>query len=307
MPIVEVTDLTKTFSKLEAVKGVSFNIHEGEVFGFLGPNGAGKTTTISMLCTLIRPTSGSAKLNGYDVILDKNAVRRSIGLVFQDTTLDDHLTAEQNIMFHAFAYGVPRRTRISKTEELLTMLGLWDRKNDKISTYSGGMKRRLEIARGLVHLPEILFLDEPTLGLDPQTRNNIWKYVLKLRDEQSLTIFLTTHHMDEAEYSDRISIIDEGRIVAIDSPNSLKRRVDGDIVTIKSNEVGRIMDRLQNVFSLIPRLEGDNVVVQVTDGESFIPDFLRSYEGLIDSVSLSRPTLEDAFLDLTGRTIRDES
>ena len=254
MAVIDVNGLTKTFSNVRAVKDVSFTVSEGEVFGFLGPNGAGKTTTINMLCTLVRPTSGSATLNGYDVITDKNAVRRSIGLVFQETTLDDHLTAEQNIMFHALAYGVSKKSRIQKTEELLVLLGLWDRRKDKITTYSGGMKRRLEIARGLVHLPKILFLDEPTLGLDPQTRNNIWEYILKLRDEQGLTIFLTTHYMDEAEHSDRIAVIDDGRIVATDSPQSLKSQIQGDLVVINRQSWSRFLQSLEMLFHRLQKL-----------------------------------------------------
>ena len=305
MAVIDVNGLTKTFSNVRAVKDVSFTVSEGEVFGFLGPNGAGKTTTINMLCTLVRPTSGSATLNGYDVITDKNAVRRSIGLVFQETTLDDHLTAEQNIMFHALAYGVSKKSRIQKTEELLVLLGLWDRRKDKITTYSGGMKRRLEIARGLVHLPKILFLDEPTLGLDPQTRNNIWEYILKLRDEQGLTIFLTTHYMDEAEHSDRIAVIDDGRIVATDSPQSLKSQIQGDLVVIKSAQLEPISAKLRDAFSLTPKIMDEAVTVQVPDGETFIPRFLRAYEGDIHSIGLSRPTLEDVFLNLTGRHIRE--
>ena len=297
MAVIDVNGLTKTFSNVRAVKDVSFTVSEGEVFGFLGPNGAGKTTTINMLCTLVRPTSGSAILNGYDVITDKNAVRRSIGLVFQETTLDDHLTAEQNIMFHALAYGVSKKSRIQKTEELLVLLGLWDRRKDKITTYSGGMKRRLEIARGLVHLPKILFLDEPTLGLDPQTRNNIWEYILKLRDEQGLTIFLTTHYMDEAEHSDRIAVIDDGRIVATDSPQSLKSQIQGDLVVIKSAQLEPISAKLRDAFSLTPKIMDEAVTVQVPDGETFIPRF--------QSIGLSRPTLEDVFLNLTGRHIRE--
>ena len=305
MAVIDVNGLTKTFSNVRAVKDVSFTVSEGEVFGFLGPNGAGKTTTINMLCTLVRPTSGSAILNGYDVITDKNAVRRSIGLVFQETTLDEHLTAEQNIMFHALAYGVSKKSRIQKTEELLVLLGLWDRRKDKITTYSGGMKRRLEIARGLVHLPKILFLDEPTLGLDPQTRNNIWEYILKLRDEQGLTIFLTTHYMDEAEHSDRIAVIDDGRIVATDSPQSLKSQIQGDLVVIKSAQLEPISAKLRDAFSLTPKIMDEAVTVQVPDGETFIPRFLRGYEGDIQSIGFSRPTLEDVFLNLTGRHIRE--
>ena len=237
MSIISVQDLAKSFGKIEAVKGVSFEVEVGEIFGFLGPNGAGKTTTINMLCTLLKPGGGGATVNGHDIVREKNDVRRSIGLVFQDTTLDDYLTAEQNIMFHALAYGVPKKVRQERTKALLTLMGLWDRRKGHIRTYSGGMKRRLEIARGLIHLPRVLFLDEPTLGLDPQTRNRIWEYIRDLRREEDLTIFLTTHYMDEAENCDRIAVIDHGEIVALDTPDNLKSQVGGDLLTLRTDDI----------------------------------------------------------------------
>ena len=230
------TGLSATSAAREAVNGVSFNVEEGEVFGFLGPNGAGKTTTISMLCTLLEPTAGQAMVAGYDVVAKRTEVRRSIGLVFQDPTLDEYLTAIQNLRFHAYAYGVPRRIRDERIHELLTLMELWDRRGSSVREYSGGMKRRLEIARGLLHHPHILFLDEPTLGLDPQTRHRIWKYVLDLRRREGLTIFLTTHYMDEAENCDRIAIIDEGEIVALDRPDALKDSLGGDLVTLRTED-----------------------------------------------------------------------
>ena len=236
-----------------------------------------------MLCTLLRPTSGGATVAGSDIIKQKNAVRRSIGLVFQETTLDDHLTAEQNILFHALAYGVSSDVRKRRTKELLTLMGLWDRRKDKIRTYSGGMKRRLEIARGLVHLPQVLFLDEPTLGLDPQTRNRIWEYILGLREKEGLTIFLTTHYMDEAENSDRIAVIDNGKIVAMDTPTALKSQVS--LTSVNTN---------------------GTVSVRVTNGEEFVPQFVQGFGGTLRTIGLRRPTLEDVFLHVTGRQIRDE-
>ncbi|MBU7032388.1 MAG: ATP-binding cassette domain-containing protein, partial [Theionarchaea archaeon] len=221
--MIHVENLCKYFNGIKAVDGISFEVEKGEIFGFLGPNGAGKTTTIDVLCTLTRPTSGTASINGFNIQDNPDDVRRSIGLIFQDPSLDDRLTAEENLDFHGMIYDVPRPVREERKEDLLKMVDLWDRRKDQVKTFSGGMKRRLEIARGLLHQPHILFLDEPTLGLDPQTRNHIWKYVNRLRDESHMTIFMTTHYMDEAENCDRIAIIDHGKIVAIDTPETLKK------------------------------------------------------------------------------------
>ncbi|MFD0472213.1 ABC transporter ATP-binding protein [Nonomuraea thailandensis] len=215
---VSVRGLQKAYGKIEAVKGVDFEVRPGEVFGFLGPNGAGKTTTISMLCTLVNPTGGSATVAGHDVVRERDKVRRNIGLVFQDPTLDGYLSAEQNLRFHAELYGVPKSVVHDRIRTVMEMVALWDRKDAKVMTFSGGMKRRLEIARGLLHSPRVLFLDEPTVGLDPQTRSAIWGYINQLRLIEDITIFMTTHYMDEAEYCDRIAIIDHGRVVVIDSP-----------------------------------------------------------------------------------------
>ena len=237
--MIEVEHLVKRYGRLEAVRDVSFTVNEGEVFGFLGPNGAGKTTTINVLCTLLRPSAGRAIVAGYDVTRQRSEVRRSIGLVFQDPTLDEYLTAQQNLTFHAFAYGVPGDVRRQRMEELLTLVGLWDRRREQVSRYSGGMRRRLELVRGLLHRPRLLFLDEPTLGLDPQTRQRIWEYIAELRARDSLTVFLSTHYMDEAEHCDRIAIIDDGRIVALDTPDRLKPTVGGDVVTSRVEDSDR--------------------------------------------------------------------
>ena len=306
MPMIEVNNLSKRFRDFDAVSDVSFKVEKGEVFGFLGPNGAGKTTTINMLCTLLRPTSGGATVAGSDIVKEKNSVRRSIGLVFQETTLDDHLTAEQNILFHALAYGVRSDLRKLRTKELLMLMELWDRRKDKIRTYSGGMKRRLEIARGLVHLPQVLFLDEPTLGLDPQTRNRIWEYILGLREKEGLTIFLTTHYMDEAEHSDRIAVIDNGKIVAMDTPNALKSQVSGDTVTVSSDNNDLVGKELREKYSIPSAISNGAVNFRVPSGEEFIPQFVQGFDGNLQSIGLRRPTLEDVFLHVTGRQIRDE-
>lgn len=305
MNIIEVEELTKKFGKLVAVDKVSFQIAEGEVFGFLGPNGAGKTTTINMLCTLMAPTSGVATVNGYDVLRQQAEVRRSIGLVFQEPTLDEYLTAEQNLRFHAYAYKVPKEERESRISELLELVELSDRRKNKIGTFSGGMKRRLEMARGLLHSPRVLFLDEPTLGLDPQTRRHIWDHILTLRKKNNLTIFLTTHYMDEAEYSDRIAIIDYGQIVALDTPDELKDGIGGDVVTLKAEDNDAALVELKEKYDLSPTIENGTISFSVPHGEQFLPKLMRSLKSRIVSIGVRRPTLDDVFLKLTGHVIRD--
>jgi len=302
--VIEVHELGRSFGELEAVKDVSFAVAEDEVFGFLGPNGAGKTTTISMLCTLLRPSAGTATVNGFNIVEQRSDVRRSIGLVFQQTTLDDALTAEQNLRFHAYAYGVPADVRERRLRELLALVELSDRRGDRVRTFSGGMKRRLEIARGLLHHPRVLFLDEPTLGLDPQTRRRIWDYLAHLRMREGLTIFMTTHHMDEAEQCDRIAVIDHGEIVALDTPAGLKAAVGGDLITIDTPDREAAATELRDRFGLEPVVADGTISFQVEGGEAFLPDFVRTFGRPIDAIGLRRPTLDDAFLHLTGREIR---
>ncbi len=224
-PAVAVDGLRKRYGELEAVRGIDFAVQTGETFGFLGPNGAGKSTTINMLCTLVQPSGGSARVAGHDVVRERDEVRRNIGLVFQDTTLDGYLSAEQNLRLHAELYGMPRGAVAERMQQVMEMVGLWERRSSLVMTFSGGMKRRLEIARGLLHSPRVLFLDEPTVGLDPQTRSSIWSYISELKRDEDITIFLTTHYMDEAEYCDRIAIMDHGTIVALDTPQALKASV----------------------------------------------------------------------------------
>jgi ABC-2 type transport system ATP-binding protein len=305
MNVIEVDKLSRRFRKIDAVKDVSFFVEEGEIFGFLGPNGAGKTTTINVLCTLLRPTGGAARVNGFDVVRQRSDVRRSIGLVFQDTTLDESLSAEQNLRFHGYAYGIPADLREQRMRDLLTMVELWDRRKGQVRTFSGGMKRRLEIARGLLHHPKVLFLDEPTLGLDPQTRKHIWDYLLELRKREHLTIFLTTHYMDEAENCGRIAIIDHGSIVAIDTPDRLKNAVGGDLVTFSSADNEAAARVVRDRYGVDPAILDGHVRFQVASGEQFLPDFVREFPQRLLSVGLRRPTLEDVFLSLTGHEIRD--
>lgn len=306
MKVIQVEALTKLFGKLRAVDGVSFDVEKGEIFGFLGPNGAGKTTTINALCTILVPTSGRASVGGFDIATQVRQVQRSIGLVFQDSTVDEYLTAEQNLRFHGYAYGVPGDVIEKRIDELMTLVELSDRRKSKVATYSGGMKRRLELARGLLHRPQILFLDEPTLGLDPQTRRHIWEYVLELRREESLTVFLTTHYMDEAEYCDRIAVIDRGKIIALDTPERLKDGLGGDLVTIEAEDTGQAVAELKDRFGITPEI-GDGVVTfSVPRGNTFLPEFVRGFRSGLRSVSVRRPTLDDVFLQLTGHAIREQ-
>lgn len=304
--VIEATDLAKKFGRLEAVRGISFAVREGEIFGFLGPNGAGKTTAINILCTLLHPTGGRAKVNGYDVVRECNKVRQSIGLIFQEPTLDDYLTAEQNLRFHGYAYAVPKNVLEPRLRELMEMVELWDRRKAKIRTYSGGMKRRLEIARGLLHRPRVLFLDEPTLGLDPQTRRRIWDYIHDLRQRENLTIFMTTHYMDEAENCDRVAIMDYGRIVVMDTVARLKDTVGGDVISVKTGDNEEAVRVLEERYKLDPII-GDGVVsFSVPRGEEFLPGFVSDFPVPLSSVSLTRPTLEDVFLKFTGHSIREQ-
>ena len=305
--IIEVSQLVKKYDELTAVKEISFTVRRGEIFGFLGPNGAGKTTTINMLCTLLKPTSGRATLDGCDVVADRERVRESIGLVFQDPSLDDRLTARENLEFHAYAYRVPKAERGARIREVLEMVELMDREKDRVQTFSGGMKRRLEIARGLLHYPKVLFLDEPTIGLDPQTRNSIWAYIQDLKKRHDITIFLTTHYMDEAENCDRIAIIDYGEIIALDAPEGLKSEVGGDVVKLVTEDDAEAERVLMRDFGVSMIQDRDCLCFEVESGERFIPRFIRDFPLAVNSISLRRPTLDDVFLKLTGREIRPEN
>ena len=304
-PAIKVAGLTKNYGEIEAVRGIDFEVPVGETFGFLGPNGAGKSTTIKMLCTLARPTSGSARVAGHEVTAERDAVRRNIGLVFQDTTLDNYLTGAQNLRFHAALYGVPAAAVEPRMRQVLEMVGLWERRDSVVMTYSGGMKRRLEIARGLLHAPHVLFLDEPTVGLDPQTRASIWEYIGELKSREDITIFLTTHYMDEAEHCDRIAIIDHGKIVAIDTPEALKASVGKDRVQIHTADDQAAIAELAREFGIEAAMHEGAVTFSVSSGEQFVPRLFAGMSVPIKSVSVSRPTLDDVFMSYTGSTIRD--
>ena len=311
MGIIEARNLTRRFNGLTAVDHVNLDVEEGEVFGFLGPNGAGKTTTIKMLTTLLRPSEGEAKICGYDVVRQPSSVRRVIGVVFQEPALDDRLTGLENLDFHARLYGLNRREREERVEEVLELVGLKDRADELVENYSGGMKRRLEIARGLIHRPKVLFLDEPTLGLDVQTRRAIWEYVLKLNRMEGITVFLTTHYMEEADYlSHRVAIIDRGKILAVDKPKNLKDMIGGDIVIVSCSDPKSLARELgKSNWVKEVKVQGGEVNIYVDLGEKKIPDIIMTAERLgveIESVTLRKPTLEDVYLHFTGRRIREE-
>jgi len=307
-PAVAVRGLVKRYGAIEAVRGIDLEVARGETFGFLGPNGAGKSTTINILCTLVEPTDGEAEVVGLDVVRERAAVRRRIGLVFQDPTLDAPMSGEQNLRFHQELYGVDRRRAPARREEVMRMVGLWERRADPVATYSGGMRRRLEIARGLLHSPQVLFLDEPTIGLDPQTRGTIWDYVAELHRTEEITVFVTTHYMDEAEHCDRIAIMNEGRIVALDTPDALKAQVGADRVTITTDDDEAALRALRTEFGLEGAVREGAVSIAVADGAGFVPrlfDRLGSHRVTIRSVTVTRPSLDDVFLAHTGTTIRD--
>ncbi|MEM3670562.1 MAG: ATP-binding cassette domain-containing protein [Thermoprotei archaeon] len=310
---VEVKGLSKSFDgKTFAVNNVSFTVSKGEIFGFLGPNGAGKSTTIKMLTTVVRPTSGNAVVCGYDVIKEPAMVRRVIGVVPQEYTADEDLTGRENLMLVAGLYGVPKSEALRRTEELLQLVELTDAANRKVITYSGGMRRRLELAAGLINRPQLLFLDEPTLGLDVQTRAAIWKYIVSLKEEFKMTIFLTTHYLEEADsLCNRIAIIDHGRIIKIGTPSQLKSEVGGDIIEVK---VSGKADGLESVIASLPNVKDVKVSdstfrIKAASGEETAPtviDAVRSRGLTVSRISLTKPTLDEVYLELTGKSLREE-
>jgi ABC-2 type transport system ATP-binding protein len=308
---IETFDLTKRFGEVVAVDKLNIDVEQGEIFGLLGPNGTGKTTTISMLCTILKPTSGTAKVNGFDIVKQAKQVRKSIGIVFQDPSIDDRLTGKENLYMHANLYGVPPSEQKTRIDEVLKLVELEDRADDILRTYSGGMRRRLEIARGLIHYPKVLFLDEPTIGLDPQTREHIWKYIEELRKAHDITIVLTTHYMEEADkLSDRVAIIDYGKIVALDTPAKLKEALEGDVITIKSKDAEKLSLIIADKMSIHKaQVFGDKLELTVSKGEALLPRIVETAAESkinVEAVFLREPSLEDVFLHYTGRAIRTE-
>ncbi|MDD4857385.1 MAG: ATP-binding cassette domain-containing protein [Candidatus Krumholzibacteria bacterium] len=311
MDAIRVDNLTKRFDGLTAVDNVSFSVGEGELFGLLGPNGAGKTTTINMLSTLLKPTSGDAAVAGFSVTKDRDDVRKSIGIVFQEPALDSKLTGRENLEFHAMMYGIDKAERRRRIAEVLELVELSEKSRVLVENYSGGMKRRLEIARGLIQRPKVLFLDEPTLGLDAQTRRNIWDYIEKLNGEARVTIILTTHYMEEADFlCERIAIMDNGRFVALDTPPRLKDLLGGDVVCLEvEGDPGPLIDG----FKSLDWIKGcsrheETLNLTMEKGERRIPELItvaQRYGVSVACVQLRKPSLEDVFLHFTGRTIRD--
>ncbi|MFQ5442118.1 MAG: ATP-binding cassette domain-containing protein [Thermodesulfobacteriota bacterium] len=305
MPIISVDKLVKRYDGIEAVRGVSFEVRQGETFGFLGPNGAGKTTTINILCTLLGFDSGAVMVNGYDCKKNPRQVRSSIGLVFQEYTLDNQLTAYENLKFHCYMYNMDKKTTARRIDEILDVVGLSERSGGLVKDFSGGMKRRLEVARGLLHRPKVLFLDEPTLGLDPQTRSHVWDFIEKLKKNFGNTVFMTTHYMEEAEVCDRIAIIDDGRIIACAGPEELKKSLKGDTVYLHTSNDDEAAREIEEKLGLKPRVVEGGIVLLVEGAEKFIPRLFEVLSDEIISVNLKRPSLEEVFIHLTGRAIRD--
>ncbi len=303
--MITVEHLRKTFDQIVAVDDVTFRVGEGSIFGFLGPNGAGKTTTISILCTLLNPTAGSAHVNDFDCVNEPDRVRESIGIVFQDMTLDRDLTAYENLLFHAYLYRVRRSVRSQRINDALRFFDLYERKDDLVKRFSGGMKRKLEVARAIVHQPKILFLDEPTLGLDPQSRANLWEFVTRLPGSSGVTIFMTTHYMDEAEVCDQIAVIDRGKIIATGSPEELKRTIGGDVIYLRARDTRYAAEKIREIFDLQPVEKDGELFISHVKGDVCIPELVRALGENVISVRLQRPTLNDVFLKLTGKEIRD--
>ena len=306
--MIKIKNLVKKFGRITAVDNLSLDIEDNEVFGLLGSNGAGKTTTIHMLATLLKPTSGTATVNGYDIVSQPSKVRASIGIVFQAPSSDDMLTGFENLQLHALLYSVPRQQRRDRILSVLELVGLTDRKDDQVKTYSGGMRRRLDIARGLLHRPKVMFLDEPTLGLDPASRETMWKYVQKLVTEEKVTIILTTHYMEEADMlCDRIAIIDKGKIVALDTPAGLKAGLGGDIIKLKTGNGDWGPEKISKQFSFVRKAERVDgfVVLAVDNAKKDLPVLLQHIEA--ESAEFASPSLNDVFIRLTGRHIKEEA
>lgn len=299
--IIEVKNFTKCFGNFKAVDNISFNVKEGSIFAFLGPNGAGKSTTINTLCTITGKTEGELKINGYDVEKNKNEVRHQIGIVFQESTLDGKLTVEENLKFHCEFYNVPKNEIAERIEFVLKLVDLTNWRKSPVNSLSGGMKRRVEIARGLVHYPKVLFLDEPTTGLDPQTRANIWDYIIKLQKEKNITIFLTTHYMDEAEICDKIAIMNHGKIAAFDTPYNLKNQYTSNIMKLKVTD-NKLVSNFLKVNSIKYKFE-DNLFTIQSNLENTI-EIITKFKNLIADFEIKKGTLNDVFLAITGKEIR---
>ena len=300
---IEVVNFTKKFGNFAAVDGISFTVEEGSIFAFLGPNGAGKSTTINTLCTIQDKTSGELAICGNDVTRQKNRVRKDIGIVFQESTLDGKLTVEENLRLHCDFYHVPRRQVDERIDFVLDLVDIQDWKKAPTETLSGGMKRRVEIARGLVHFPKVLFLDEPTTGLDPQTRANVWDYIQKLQKQKNITIFLTTHYMDEAEICHKVAIIDHGKIIAHDSPYNLKKKYTSTTLSLKVLTQGPLKAYLERRGFKFKH-ENDRFIVYATQVRDVL-EIISSFKDSIQDIEINKGTLNDVFIAITGKEIRE--
>lgn len=308
--MVETDNITKKYDDFIAVNNVNLKIPRNSVYGVLGPNGAGKTTLISMLCTILRPTSGAATVNGYDVVKNAKEVRSSIGIVFQSRALDDILTGREHLEMHASLYGVPSELRKERIEEVLDLIALGDKADEYTKTYSGGMKRRLEIGRGLIHHPKLLILDEPTLGLDPQTRENIWEYITKLNEKEDITVLMTTHYMEEADQlCDTVAIINQGKIIKSDSPLNLKRELKADTITMQVDKPSEFVEKVKTLDFVSKVFQDDSTIrLMVERGENLIPplvSFANNNNIMVESIELQHPNLEDVFISYTGTKITE--
>ncbi len=301
MPAIVTENLVKRFGELTAVDGLNVEVRPGELFAFLGPNGAGKTTTIHMLCTLLRPSAGSARVAGHDCVKEAWAVRRAIGLVFQESTLDKDLTVYENLWFACSLQNMSSRLARERIDEMLRLFELSDRRDQMTRQLSGGLRRRLDIARGVLHRPRILFLDEPTIGLDPQARRQIWQFLDTLRQREETTLFVTTHYLEEAETCDRVGIIDHGRLIALGTPEELKQAFKGDVVQVRSNQLSELAQAIREEFQISPQLTERGLLLEVMDGEAFLPQLIRSCGDKIAGINIQRPSLNEVFLHLTGR------
>ena len=304
--IIVVRDLVHRYQDRAALKGVSFEVRPAELFGLLGPNGSGKTTLFRILSTLMVPTSGSATIAGFDAIRQPGALRRHIGVVFQAQSVDPKLTAYENLWHQGHLYGLRGPDLKTRITEILTRVGLLDRRADRVETFSGGMQRRIELAKGLLHHPEVLLLDEPTTGLDPGARRDLWQYLQILRDQERVSVIVTTHLMEEAERCDRLAILNEGNLVALGTPESLTREIGGDVILLEARDPQTLADRIRNKFHVDATVMDTQVRLEIENGHRFVPDVVEAFPGEIQSLSVSKPTLEDVFIHRTGHRFWSE-
>jgi ABC-2 type transport system ATP-binding protein len=306
-PIISVCDLVHRYQDRAALKGVSFEVRPAELFGLLGPNGSGKTTLFRILSTLMVPTSGRATIAGFDAVRQPGALRRHIGVVFQAQSVDPKLTAYENLWHQGHLYGLRGKELRARIEEILTRVGLLDRRNDRVETFSGGMQRRIELAKGLLHHPEVLLLDEPTTGLDPGARRDLWQYLQILRDQERVSVIVTTHLMEEAERCDRLAILNEGNLVALGTPDALTREIGGDVIVLEARDAQSLAERVRANFHVDATVMDNKVRLEIENGHRFVPDVVEMFPGEIQSLSVSKPTLEDVFIRRTGHRFWNET